>query len=143
MKQPMISITLRFIEPGLTVEERDRQVRHLFAHLSQVDPVERVQRVVDPHPPKDHMGGGFLLDLLNLEVSWPNFLTVMSFLGDRLGSKPIELEIEVKQTKLKVIASSRAEFDLAIQKANEFVSAHAPEVKQHNSSNDLRTKVPD
>jgi hypothetical protein len=100
-----------------------------------------VQRVIDPHPPKNHMGGGFLLDLLNLEVSWPNFFTVISFLGDRLGSKPIELEIEVKQTKLKVVASSRAEFDLAIQKANEFVSAHAPENQHDSSSDDSQIKV--
>ncbi len=117
-----IQVTIRFVDPDLTAEERDREVRNLFGRLKGVDEIEQVKRVVDPNPPANHMGGGFLLDLLCAEVSWKNFMTVMIFLGDRLGSKPIELEIEVRGVRLKISASSRPEFDVAMKHAYDFVS---------------------
>lgn len=126
-----IQVTIRFVDPELTAEERDREVRHLFTQLKGVDEIERVQRVVDPNPPKNHMGAGFLVDLLCAEVSWKNFVAVMSFLGDRLGNQPIELEIEVQTVKLKVSASSRTEFEFVMKQANAFVSTQVNRDENH------------
>ncbi|MDX2244543.1 MAG: hypothetical protein NW224_28035 [Leptolyngbyaceae cyanobacterium bins.302] len=122
MNSNLIQLTIRFVDPALTTEERDREVRNLLTQLKGVDEIERVQRVVDLNPPKNHMGTGFLVDLLCAEVSWKNFMVVMGFLGDRLGNKPIELEIEVQNIKLKVSASSRAEFEFVMKQAYAFIS---------------------
>jgi hypothetical protein len=46
----------------------------------------------------------------------------MGFLGDRLGNKTIELEIEANGKKLKVKASSRQELEAAIEAAQKFVA---------------------
>ncbi|MGA7934468.1 MAG: hypothetical protein WCA35_13050 [Kovacikia sp.] len=123
MASNTIQMTIRFTDPNLTLEERDREVRNLLSQLQGADEIEQVRRVVDPNPPKDHMGGGFLLDLLYAEVGWKNFMTVMNFLSDRLGNKPIELELEIQGTKLKVSASSRVEFEFAMKQAYEFISS--------------------
>jgi hypothetical protein len=123
MASNTIQMTIRFVDPNLTLEERDREVRNLLSQLQGADEIEQVRRVVDPNPLKDHKGGGFLIDLLYAEVSWKNFMTVMHFLSDRLGNKPIELEIEIQGTKLKVSASSRVEFEFAMKQAYEFISS--------------------
>ena len=138
-----IQVTIRFIDPELTAEERDREVRNLLAQLKDSDQIEHVERVVDPNPLQNHKGGGFLVDLLCAEVSWKNFMVVMSFLGDRLGSKPIELELEVQNVKLKVSASSRAEFEFAMKQAYEFVSTQVKgnEDNEESSTADRRESI--
>lgn len=118
-----IQVLIRFVDPDLTEEERNREVRNLLNQLARMDEVERVSRVEDPNLPNDGKPGfGFLLNLLSAEVSWKNFMVVMGFLGDRLGSKSIELELEVQGVKLKASASSRAEFEFLMKKVYEFVS---------------------
>lgn len=118
-----VQMSIRFIDPDLTEEERDREVRNLLNQLARMDEIERVGRVVDPNPPSDgKLAAGFLLNLLSAEVSWKNFMVVMGFLGDRLGGKSIELELEVQGVKLKASASSRAEFEFLMKQAYEFVS---------------------
>jgi hypothetical protein len=65
--------------------------------------------------------GKFLVDILSAKVSANNTRKLLSYLRDRLGSKPIELTIEIDGKKLQIKASSREEFEMAIQKAQEFV----------------------
>lgn len=65
--------------------------------------------------------GAFLSGILSAEVSANNLRKLLSFVGDRLGSKPIELTIEVNGKKLEITASNREELEIAIQSAQEFL----------------------
>lgn len=117
-----IKLTIQFIDPDLDLEERDEQAQILINELKRVDEIETVNRVLDPHPPQGNKAiGGFLMGLLMTEVSSENIKGILGFLGDRLGGKPIQLEVEANGKKLKVTASSREELEAAIQAAQSFI----------------------
>ena len=119
-----IKLTINFNDPDLDPEERDEQVRRLMNELKQMDEVETVDRVLDPNPPEGNKAvGAMLVGLLAMQVNLANAQKLMGFLGDRLGGKPIELELEANGKKLKVSAHSREELEAAIAAAQKFVAA--------------------
>jgi hypothetical protein len=119
-----LQLTIAFTDPTISAEEREQQAQQLRAELQDMDEVETVDRVLDPNPPKGNKtGGGFLLGLLMTEVSVANGKKLLGFLGDRLGGKPIELEVEANGKKLSVKAHSREELEAAVKAAQEFIAA--------------------
>jgi hypothetical protein len=119
-----VKLTIAFNDPDLDSEERDDQAQRLMAELKQMDEVDAVDRVPDPNPPEGNKAlGGFLVGLLAAEVNVANAQKLMGFLGDRLGGKPIELEVEANGKKLTVKAHSREELEAAIKAAQDFVAA--------------------
>jgi hypothetical protein len=119
-----IKLTFNFNDPALTSDERDEQAQRLMAELKDVDEVETVNRVLDPNPPEGNKAlGGILVGLLMAEVNAENAKRVLAFLGDRLGGKAIELEVEANGKKLKVKAHSREELVVAMKAAQDFVAA--------------------
>lgn len=124
MGESNIKLTITFNDPDSTLEELDEKAQRFMTELRQVDEVESVARICDPHPPAGNKAlGGFLVGLLTAEVSSENVKKLFGFLGDRLSGKPIELEVEANGKKLKVKASSREELEAAIQAAQKFVEA--------------------
>ena len=118
-----IKLAIAFDDPDLEPEERDEQAQRFLAELKQVDEVESVERILDPHPPERNMSlGGFLVGILLAEVNPANGKKFLGFLGDRLGGKPIELSVEANGRKLTVKAHSREELEAAIKAAQEFIS---------------------
>jgi hypothetical protein len=96
----------------------------LMAELRQMDEIESVDRVQDPNPPEGNKAiGGLLVGLLMAEINVANAQKLMGYLGDRLGGKPIELEVEANGKKLKVSAHSREELEAAIAAAQKFIAA--------------------
>jgi hypothetical protein len=119
-----IKLTINFNDPDLDLEERDEQAQQLMAELRQMDEIESVDRVQDPNPPEGNKAiGGLLVGLLMAEVNVANAQKLMGYLGDRLGGKPIELEVEANGKKLKVSAHSREELEAAIAAAQKFIAA--------------------
>jgi len=124
MSETPIKLTITFNDPDLDAEERDEQAQRLMAELRQMDEINAVERVLDPNPPEGNKAiGGMLAGLLTAQVSASNAQKLMGFLGDRLGGKPIELEVEANGKKLTVKAHSREELESAIQAAQDFVAA--------------------
>ena len=118
-----VKLTIAFNDPELDAEEREEQAQLFMAELQQMDEVE-VDRVLDPNPPEGNKAvGAILVGLLTAQVNKENAQKVMAFLGDRLGGKPIELEVEANGKKLKVKASSREELEAAIAAAQKFAAA--------------------
>jgi hypothetical protein len=116
-----IKFTINFNDPGLDDEERDEEVQNLLYQLEDLDEVE-ANRVIDPHPPAGNKAlGALLIGILTAEVNAANCKKVLGFLGDRLGGKPIELEVEANGRKLKVTAHSREELEVAMKAAQAFV----------------------
>lgn len=119
-----IKLTFNFIDLDLTSDERDEQAQRFIAELKDVDEIETVNRVLDPHPPEGNKAlGGILVGLLTAEVNTENAKRVFGFLGDRLSGKVIELAVEANGKKLTVKAHSQEELAVAIKAAQEFVGA--------------------
>jgi hypothetical protein len=117
-----VKVTINFNNPELDLEERDGEVQRLMSDLQQVDEVESVNRVEDPNPPEGNKAiGAMLVGLLMTEVNVANAQKLLGYLGDRLGGKPIELEVEANGKKLKVSAHSREELEEAIAAAQKFI----------------------
>ena len=118
-----VKLTIAFNDPDLDAEEREEQAQRFMAELQQIDEVE-VDRVLDPNPPEGNkVVGAILVGLLTVQVNKENAQKVMAFLGDRLGGKLIELEVEANGKKLKVSAHSREELEAAIVAAQKFAAA--------------------
>lgn len=119
-----VKFTIAFNDPDLDSEELEEQAQSLLAQMRNLDEVETVDRVLDPNPPEGNKAvGAILVGLLTAQVNKENAQKVMGFLFDRIGPKPIELEVEANGKKLKVKASSQAELTAAIEAAQEFVAA--------------------
>jgi hypothetical protein len=119
-----IKLTIAFNDPDLDSDELEEQAQNLLAQMRDLDEIETVDRVLDPNPPEGNKAvGAMLVGLLTAQVNKENIQKVMGFLGDRIGPKPIELEVEANGKKLKVKASSQAELMAAIEAAQKFVAA--------------------
>jgi len=124
IEDSIVKIMIAFNDPDLDSEDRDEQAQRLLSILKEVDEIESVSRVLDPNPPLGNKAlGGFLAGLLMAEVNISNTKKLLVFLGERLGGKPIELEVEANGKKLKVAAHSKEELEAAIQAAQNFLSS--------------------
>ena len=118
-----IKLTIAFNDPELDSEELEAQAQNLLAQMKDWDEIEAVDRVLDPNPPAGNKSvGAMLVGLLTTQVNKENAQKLLGFLGDRLGNKPIELEVEADGKKLKVKASSQAELMVAIAAAQKFLA---------------------
>ena len=64
------------------------------------------------------------MGMLTAEVNPANIKKLMTFLGDRLGGKQIEMVLKTPDGReLNLKASSQAEFEFAFQKAQEFLKS--------------------
>lgn len=121
-----VQVTISLAELGLDDEELQTEVENLLPQLREVDGVEDVDLVAVENAPKGTKAfGGFLLGLLNAQVNAANIKTLFNFLGDRFGNKPIKLLVKASadgSRELNLEASSREEFEFALQKAQDFLN---------------------
>jgi hypothetical protein len=122
--QSNIKLTISLIDPELEEEEIEKVTQKLLREIRGIDEVEQASLVkIEEAPEGSKALAGFVLGLLQAEVSVENIKKVLGFLGDRLGAKPIEMEVEAANgRKLKVKASSREELLLAIKAAEDFIT---------------------
>lgn len=119
-----VKLTIALVNPDLDAEEQERETRNLLRDIKELD-VESAELVAVTEIPEGAKSiGGFLVGVLQAEVSLANFKKLLRFLGDRLGNKTIELEVEANGKKLKVKASSREELAAAIEQAQKFVAGN-------------------
>ncbi|MEH2161371.1 MAG: hypothetical protein V7K38_10055 [Nostoc sp.] len=119
-----VKLTIALSNPDLDAEEQEQETRNLLREIKDLD-VESAELVAVTEIPEGAKSvGGFLVGVLQAEVSLANFKKLLGFLGDRLGNKTIELEVEANGKKLKVKASSREELNAAIEQAQKFVAGN-------------------
>ncbi|MEH2450457.1 hypothetical protein [Nostoc sp.] len=119
-----VKLTIALSNPDLDAEEQERETRNLLREIKDLD-VESAEFVAVTEIPEGAKSvGGFLVGVLQTEVSLANFKKLLRFLGDRLGNKTIELEVEANGKKLKVKASSQKELGAAIEQAQKFVTGN-------------------
>ncbi|MEH2105720.1 hypothetical protein [Nostoc sp.] len=119
-----VKLTIALANPDLDAEEQEREARNLLREIKDLD-VESAELVAVTEIPEGAKSvGGFLVGVLHTEVSLANFKKLLGFLGDRLGNKTIELEVEANGKKLKVKASSQEELNAAIEQAQKFIAGN-------------------
>jgi hypothetical protein len=119
-----IKLTIALSNTDLDREEQEQEARNLLREIKDLD-VESAELVAVTEIPEGAKSvGGFLLGVLQAEVSLANFKKLLGFLGDRLGNKTIELEVEANGKKLKVKASSPEELNAAIEQAQKFIAGN-------------------
>jgi len=120
-----IEVTISLSDPDMDDEELQAEVENLLPQVREVDGVEQATLVtVEKAPPGSKALGGFLLGMLTAEVNPKNIKALFGFLGDRLGGKSIEMTVKTPDGReLSVKASSQAEFEFVMQKAQEFLKA--------------------
>ena len=118
-----VQVTISLSNPNLDDQELHAEVENLLPQLREVDGVEEADLVaVEQAPTGSKALGGFILGLLTAEVNPANIKALFGFLGDRIGGKPIKLNLKAPDGReLSIEASSQAEFDYAYQKAQEFL----------------------
>jgi hypothetical protein len=124
LQKSHVQVTISLAEVGLDDEELEAEVQNLLPQLREMDGVEDAGLVAVKNAPKGTKAlGGFLLGLLNAEISPANIKALFKFLGDRFGNKPIKLVVKGPDGReLNLEASSREEFDYAFQKAQDFLN---------------------
>ncbi|WP_392480289.1 hypothetical protein [Nostoc sp. C110] len=119
-----VKLTIALSNPDLDAEEQEQETRNLLREIKELD-VESAELVAVTEIPQGAKSvGGFLVGVLQAEVSLANFKKLLGFLGDRLGNKTIELEVEANGKKLKVKASSQEELNAAIEQAQKFIAGN-------------------
>ena len=119
-----VKLTIALFNPDLDAEEQERETQNLLREIKELD-VESAELVAVTEIPEGAKSvGGFLVGVLQTEVSLANFKKLLGFLGDRLGNKTIELEVEANGKKLKVKASSQQELTAAIEQAQKFIAGN-------------------
>jgi hypothetical protein len=119
-----VKLTIALSNPDLDAEEQEQETRNLLREIKDLD-VESAELVAVTEIPQGAKSvGGFLVGVLQAEVSLANFKKLLGFLGDRLGNKTIELEVEANGKKLKVKASSQQELNAAIEQAQKFIAGN-------------------
>jgi hypothetical protein len=121
----LVKLTLVFNDPDLDAEEKDEEVQKLLNQMQDLDEVEDSDRVIDPNPPEGNKAlGGFLVGMLMVVVKPENIKTLFGFLSERLKGKPIEIAIKAPDGReLNIKASSKAEFEFAFEKAQQFLKS--------------------
>ena len=119
-----VNLIITLANPELDAGEQEKAAQNLLRELKELD-VESAGLVAVTEIPKGARSvGGFLVGVLQAEVSIANCKKVLGYLGDRLRNKTIELEVEANGKKLKVKASSQEELAAAIEQAQKFIAGN-------------------
>ncbi|MDB9352212.1 hypothetical protein [Nodularia spumigena] len=108
--EPTIQFTFAVDDPELDDESRQKIANKLLREIRDLDEVEKADRAEDLNPEAGSKPGfATLIGMLTAEVSIKNVKGFLSFLGDRLGDKPIKIIVEVGEKKVNIEAKSRQE----------------------------------
>ncbi|MEH1802697.1 MAG: sugar ABC transporter permease [Nostoc sp.] len=119
-----VQVTISLAELGLDDEELQTEVENLLPQLREVDGVEDADLVAVENAPKGTKSiSGFVWGLLKAQIKASNIKSLFKFLSDRFGNKPIKIGVKAPDGReLNIEASSREEFEFALQKAQDFLN---------------------
>lgn len=105
-----IQFTFAVNDPELDDDRRQKIAGNLLRELRDLDEVEKAYLSEDIHPePGSKPGFATLIGFITTKVSIQNIKGFLSFLGDRLGDKPLEISVKVGDKEVSIKAKSRQE----------------------------------
>lgn len=121
--QNNVQVTIALHDSDLNEGELQEAAENLLQQIVEVGGVEQANLVAADNPPEGSKSlVGFLGGMLTAEINPANIKALFQFLGDRLGNKTIEMEVEANGRKLKIKASSQQELQAALKAAQEFLA---------------------
>jgi len=124
-----VFVNLELVDTSLDSEDLQAATRNLLKQVKAVDGVEEADLVSVTEIPEGSMAiGGYVVGLLTAEISVANLQKLGGFLKDRILAKNLKMTVKAYGKEMAIEASSQAEFDYAIQKANEQIAQWANEV---------------
>jgi len=122
-KEPTIQFTFAVDDPELDDERRQKIAIKLLREIRELDEVEKADRAEDLNPEAGSKPGfATLIGFLTAEVSMKNVKSFLSFLGDRLGDKPIKITVKVGDKEVNIEAKSRQELLESERVANDLLA---------------------
>jgi hypothetical protein len=124
--EPTIKFTFAVDDPELDDERRQKIASKLLREIRDLDEVEKADRAEDLNPEAGSKPGfATLIGVLTAEVSIKNVKGFLSFLGDRLGDKPIKISVKVKgeEKEVNIEAKSLRELLEGERVANDLLAA--------------------
>lgn len=119
-----IQFTFAVDDPKLDDEQRQKIAQKLLPQLRSLDEVEKVERTEDLNLEVGSKPGfATLTGFLTAEVSVKNIKAFLSFLGDRLGDKPVVVNVKAGDKEVKIEAKSRQELLEAQRVVKELLAA--------------------
>jgi hypothetical protein len=124
-----VFVNLELVDTSLDSKDLQAATRNLLKQVKAVDGVEEADLVSVTEIPEGSMAiGGYVVGLLTAEISVANLQKLGGFLKDRILAKNLKMTVKAYGKEMAIEASSQAEFDYAIQKANEQIAQWAKEV---------------
>ena len=121
-----VFVNLELVDSSIDAEDLQLAARNLLKQVRAVDGVEGADLVAVTDVPEGSMAlGGFVVGLLTAEVSAENLQKLGGFLKDRIIGKTLKVSVKAYGKELAIEASSQAEFDYAIAKADEQIAKWA------------------
>ncbi|MCC5637992.1 hypothetical protein LC593_19560 [Nostoc sp. CHAB 5844] len=109
-EKPTIQFTFAVDDPELDDERRQKIATKLLREIRELDEVEKADRTEDLNSEAGSKPGfATLIGFLTAEVSMKNVKSFLSFLGDRLGDKPIKITVKAGDKEVNIEAKSRQE----------------------------------
>jgi GUN4-like len=106
--EPTIKFTFAVDDPELDDERRQKIATKLLREIRELDEVEKADRAEDLNPEVGSKPGfATLIGVLTAEVSIKNIKSFLSFLGDRLGDKPMKISVKLGEKEVNIEAKSR------------------------------------
>ncbi|MBW4689626.1 MAG: hypothetical protein KME40_32175 [Komarekiella atlantica HA4396-MV6] len=108
--EPTIKFTFAIDDPELD-DERQQKIasKQLLREIRDLNEVEKADRTEDLNPEAGSKGFATLIGVLTAEVSIKNVKGFLSFLGDRLGDKPMKISVKVGDKEVNIEAKSQRE----------------------------------
>lgn len=115
-------IIVTFLDTGLNDDDLQDAARNLVDQIVEDDLAE-ASLVKDTEIKAGQKSiGGFLIDMLQAEVTPANILRLLHFLGDGLLGGVIEIEVKLPSgAEVKLKARSRAELQAAIEASQQLL----------------------
>lgn len=105
-----IQFSFAIDDPELDDERRQQIANKLLREIRDLDEVEKAERAEDLNPEAGSKPGfATLIGVLTAEVSMKNLKSFLSFLGDRLQDKNLEVSVKVGDKEVNIKAKSRQE----------------------------------
>ncbi len=125
-----VFVNLELVDSSLDAEDLQSAARNLLKQVRAVDGVEEADFVAVADVPEGAMAlGGYVVGLLTAEVSVANLQKLGGFLKDRILAKNLKMTVKAYGKEMAIEANSQAEFEYAIQKAEEQIAKWATQVQ--------------
>jgi hypothetical protein len=118
-----VKLIITLADSSLDAEQLDEQARNLMQEMKEMEEVENVSLAESTDvPPRAKSIVESIWGVLNTEIPIKNVEKIMTFLHNRIGSKPIKMTVKTSDGKeIHLEAVGQKDFEYLMQKTQDFL----------------------